>query len=132
MALATWVVAGPACDDAASPTETCIASQADTCSPLYSPTWSEVHERTIARKCAQGGSACHGAAPGQGGLVLVDRDQAYDALLESYVIPNDPSCSELIIRMHSTVPGVAMPPGSPLSASERCSVEQWIAAGATR
>ena len=129
--MAALFAAGLGCAEGAnSPADSCIASAAATCSPLYSPTWTNVYERTIDRKCAQGGSACHGAAPGQGGLVLDGADAAYEALLQRYVIPNDPDCSELSVRMHSDVPGVAMPPGSPLSDAERCSVEQWIAAGA--
>lgn len=118
-------------DDGASSDGTCVVSRADTCSPLYSPTWNNIYERTIDRKCAQGGSACHGAAPGQGGLVLKGADEAYAALLASYVVPNDATCSDLMVRLHSDVPGIAMPPGSPLSDAERCSVEQWIAAGAS-
>ncbi len=115
------------------PTSTCVSSIADVCAPLYTPTWEEVYTRTIASKCAQGGSACHGAAPGQGGLDLSDRDTAHGALLDgARVIAGDPGCSLLVIRLASEEASVVMPPGDALSEPERCAVEKWIGAGAAR
>jgi hypothetical protein len=102
------------------------------CTPLYEPTFENVFNNTLLPKCGVSGGACHGDAGRQNGLGLVEIDEAYDLLLESRVIPNDPSCSLIVRRIESDDPSFAMPPGAPLSAQERCAIEKWIANGAPR
>jgi len=134
VAVAVAVAVAPAtgCADEEPAASSCVTSIADSCSELYTPTWDDVYTRTIEAKCAQGGSACHGSEPGQGGLVLSDADSAYDALVAGYVTAGDAGCSDLVVRLAADDPTIAMPPGSPLSESERCAVEKWIASGAAR
>jgi len=103
-----------------------------TCQPLYEPTFDNIHQRTLAAKCAVSGSACHSRAGAQNGLVMEDADTAYDDLLRSRVTPGDPSCSLMIRRIQSGDPDFQMPPGAPLSAAERCVLIQWVEAGAER
>jgi len=109
------------------------ATVSTACDPLYSPSFDDVHARTLATSCATAGSACHGSEGGRSGLVLSEPEGAYRALVEAgRVIPGDPGCSELVARIVSTDPDVQMPPGAPLSDAERCAIVQWIANGATR
>lgn len=80
---------------------------------------------------------CHSAQGRMGGLLLSDADTAYDALLggqdgKARVIPTDPACSELVKRITSTDRAYQMPPNSPMTAVEQCSIIQWIAKGAER
>lgn len=106
------------------------------CAPLYEPSYEQVFSRTLAPTCAPPGSACHAASGAKGGLVFEDADQAYAMLLgqtdgEQRVLPGDPACSPLVIRLEAD-DSTVMPPGAALSAAERCSVIQWIANGAER
>lgn len=109
----------------------CVQVDLD-CAPLYEPVFEEVHSRTLAAKCAVAGSACHSREGAQNGLVLEGIDTAYDALLDSRVLPGDPSCSLVVRRIESDDADFAMPPGMPLGAAERCAIIRWIADGAAR
>jgi len=103
------------------------------CQPLYAPTWDNAFNTTFAPKCGTGGSSCHGGANPHGGLDLEDPGVAYQSLTaptKSYVIPGEPSCSELIERIMASSSRLVMPRGSRLSAAEQCSLVLWVAGGA--
>jgi len=117
-------------EDPAAPACPPVASE---CTPQYEPVFDQVYTNTIRRSCSVGGNSCHGGAAGAGGLDLSLADIAYEQLLERQrVVPNDPSCSTIIQRMHHEDPAKLMPPGARLSAEEICSVQKWIEAGAER
>lgn len=99
------------------------------CEPLYEPTFDQVYAQTLSDTCALSG--CHASASAQGGLDLEGQEQAFSALVdEGRVLPGDPACSELMMRLHGVgVP--VMPPGRPLSDAERCAVQRWIEQGAS-
>ncbi len=114
----------------------CVAVPVD-CAPLYAPSFDNVFTRTLVPTCASGGSSCHAPSGGRGGLVFEDQAAAYDALVGhaagsggTRVIAGDAGCSLLVQKLESTDEAFQMPPGSPLSAPERCAIEQWIADGA--
>jgi hypothetical protein len=109
----------------------CAEVSAD-CAPLYQPTFDELFDRTLLPTCSASGSSCHSAAGAQGGLVLDEREAAYTALLDGRVDPGDAGCSDMVVRLESSDVDEQMPPGSPLSAQERCAIVQWIASGAAR
>ncbi len=116
----------------------CVTVSTD-CAPLYSPTFDNVFSHTLSPTCASVGSSCHSASGGKGGLVFDSADHAYGQLVgvsgptgRERVIAGDPHCSLLVEKIESTSAGVQMPPGSPLSAAEKCAIEQWIGAGAKR
>ena len=99
-----------------------------TCSPLYEPTFENVHSMTLVG-CAT--SSCHSAARRAGDLSLADRQTAYDSLIQKgYVVPGNPGCSEFIVRTNSPGEDYQMPPGSPLDDPEQCALIQWVQAGA--
>lgn len=132
--LRSVIAAGLVTVVAGCPQETleCVAFDPD-CAPLYEPTWGNVFANTLAPKCGVGGGACHGGAAAIGGLQLDEIDRAHATLLtagKTYVIPGDPSCSEIVERMHTSSSRLMMPRGSRLPASEICAIEQWIAVGA--
>ncbi len=114
----------------------CVSALPESCTPLYEPTFDNVFAQTFTRSCAVSGGACHAPEGAQGGLALGDPDLAYDLLLsptdaEPRVIAGDPACSKLVVRLVSSGADV-MPPGSPLAATEQCSVIEWIRRGAVR
>src|SRR5262245_31486893 len=97
------------------PTDSCLQSLNTNCSPLYNPTFEEIHRMTLTRTCALAGSACHAPEGAQGGLILSNIDQAYALLLgtdggRARVKPNDPKCSLLMQKLESTDPSFVMPP----------------------
>ena len=107
------------------------------CSPLYPASFDQIYSRTLHKTCAASGSACHATAGNQGGLAFDDPDTAYALLLgtqggRARVIAKDPACSVLVERLELPSPKQQMPPGNPLSAAERCAIEQWIENGAVR
>jgi hypothetical protein len=112
------------------------ANQVDTaCQPLYEPVFVEIFQRTLKGTCASSGVSCHGADGNMGGLAFVDLSESYDALLgrkggTRRVIPGDPACSELVVRLDSPAQDWSMPPGAPLDERARCAIQRWIAAGA--
>jgi Planctomycete cytochrome C len=115
----------------------CLPALSLDCEPTYPATFEAFFEHRIARTCgaASTGMSCHGPDGNQGGLVLSDMDESYDALLggidgKPRVIPGDPECSILMQRLESEDPEFVMPVGMRLSEGERCAVRQWIAAGA--
>jgi len=72
-----------------------------------------------------------------GGLVLDNADDTYDALLglkggTKRVLPRDPACSPLMLRLTSRDPIYVMPRGAPLDVSEICDFVQWIKEGAQK
>ena len=122
------------CSDTGGESAVCLDPLPTDCVPLYEPTYDNVFEQTF-KGCSVGGSACHSEQGAKGGLVLSDKELAYTSLLNPpatapRVIAGDPECSSLVHRLESTDNAVVMPPGNPLSASERCAIEQWIRQGA--
>lgn len=116
---------------------TCADVSTD-CTPLYTPDYAEIFDRTLRPTCGQAGSSCHAAEGAKGGLVFEDPDVAYDQLLNgsggrpARVVPGDAACSPLVERIASTDPKRLMPPGRPLSEEVRCSIVKWIEGGAAR
>jgi hypothetical protein len=114
----------------------CIDFDAQACTPLFEPTFDEVHEEVLAPRCALAGGSCHGNPDADGaenGFVITDADATHSVLLDGFVEPGDPSCSLLMVRLNVDDPDELMPPGTqPLDESTRCSIAQWIAAGAER
>jgi hypothetical protein len=108
---------------------TCATPASTSCSPLYDPTYEQVFARTLKPTCAAGGPSCHGG--GKGGFLIDDIDATYTRISER-LTPGKPECSLVVDRLYSTEAGYAMPPGAQLSQAERCSIVQWIAAGAKR
>jgi hypothetical protein len=107
------------------------------CAPLYEPTFSNVYNNTLVPTCAAEGGACHSPDGAKGGLGYTDEQSAYDLLLgttdgRARVVPFDVECSLIVKRIESTRASKVMPPGDPLSAAERCAIEQWIGNGALR
>ncbi len=108
------------------------------CSLTFAPNFRSIFDNRLQTTCGAAGSSCHGDDGAQGGLVLTDFDDAYDALLEGdrdtgpRVIPGDPECSPLMIRLETTDAALLMPVGSQLPEGERCAVRQWIAEGAEK
>lgn len=126
------------CDDGVAEPLACVTDlPAVDCAPLYTPIYDQVFSQTLAPKCAVAGGACHAASGARGGLILEDADDAYAHLLDPpsgppRVIPADPGCSPMVQRLFADATDGLMPPGSPLSAEERCAVVTWIRDGALR
>jgi hypothetical protein len=100
------------------------------------PLYSTIYEKIIQPQCTIG-SSCHSADAAMGGLALANADDAYDALLglkggTKRVIPNDPKCSPLMVRLESHDPNYVMPRGSRLLEVELCDFVQWIKLGAQK
>jgi hypothetical protein len=117
----------------------CVDVDADACAPLYAPTWDNVFAMTLTPDCATGGLSCHASADAQGaaldGLFFADADEARALLLDdrdesTFVVPGDPSCSQLVARLATDDTIKRMPVGTSLSAEEICSVAQWVQMGA--
>jgi hypothetical protein len=124
-ALGAW--AGCA-DDAALPR--CVTVDAQ-CTPRYQPTFANLYANTLKDSCGSQSSACHSATGRKGGLSMDTAEVAFRELTsDGRVVPGDPACSELVVRLHGGGASYLMPPGAPLAAVDRCAVEQWIAAGA--
>jgi len=107
------------------------------CAPLYTPTFDEIYSRTLKPKCALSGGSCHSIDGAMAGLVFDNADDSYNLLLgntdgRARVVPGDISCSILSERINAPRASQVMPPGSPLSAAERCVIIQWIDDGALR
>lgn len=118
------------------PETVCVQNLSTSCSPLFEPSYTNVFEQTLTRSCGVSGAACHASEGAQAGLILDDADEAYTQLLEPAgaeprVKPGDPECSPLVVRLEAGG-AEGMPPGSPLSAEERCSIIAWIRDGAAR
>jgi hypothetical protein len=100
------------------------------CAPLYAPTFDNAYSMTLRDGCGSQRSSCHSAAGKQGGMSFEDEAHAYAALLAGRVVPGDPGCSKMIVRTSSPGESYQMPPGDPLSEAARCSLIQWVQAGA--
>jgi hypothetical protein len=124
---------GACTDDGGSPAPACVEIDYADCAQLYPPTWEQVWQQTLSSSCSGGGAACHA---GDLRLSLVDQTTAFLELTggaHPQVIPGDPACSPLMIRLESDDPNLRMPPGStPLAAGARCSIATWISNGATQ
>lgn len=124
-------------DDGADAERPQCIELAESCAPLYAPTFDELFARTLGPTCAQGGASCHGPAGAKGGLVLDEPDAAHAALTganggEPRAVAGDPACSEIVVRTHRSGESWSMPPGQPLSEAERCVIRLWIEQGAAR
>jgi hypothetical protein len=129
-AAALLAIAAAGCSDEPP---TCI-SLAPSCQPLYPPTFENVYNNTISKKCGGDSASCHSIEGMHGGLILADRATAFTALTTAgsrRAVANDAACSGMIVRINSTGHPWSMPPESPLGAAERCAVEQWVQNGAT-
>jgi hypothetical protein len=102
------------------------------CAPLYpTPSFANVYSMTITRSCGSDRSSCH-STNGDSGMSFATEQAAFDGLAR-YVMPGDPSCSELVVRTSSTGHSYSMPKGStPLIPAERCALIQWVQGGAPR
>lgn len=103
------------------------------CTPRYEPTFPNIYDNTLRDSCGSQSGVCHSAQGRRGGLSLESSDVAYAQLTAEgggRVIPGDPACSEMIVRLHGDGEDYLMPPGAPLPAADRCAIEQWIAGGA--
>lgn len=128
---------GPAAGMDAPPA--CLDALELDCAPTFAPTFERFFENQLSSTCggAGTGGSCH-AEGGLGGLVLDDADAAHAALLDdgreggALVLPGDPECSPLMMRLESDDPMFVMPVGGKLDEGARCAVRQWIANGAQR
>lgn len=110
------------------------------CQPAFAPEYASIYELVLLKTCGAPatGSSCHGTDGAQAGLVLADKNKAYDYLLghvdgRARVVPGDPECSILEHRLESNDPDFRMPLGNqPLSEGQRCAIRQWIANGASK
>lgn len=134
--LAVWALAFSSCGAGADSRPRCLSDvDADTCVPLYPAEFSVIHRQVLSMTCASVGPSCHGDQGAQGGLVLTSEANAYDALLglqgeRQRVVPGDPACSEMMVRLDLPGHAWSMPPGAPLDERARCSIRRWIAGGA--
>lgn len=125
-------------DDGTDDSPVCI-SETLACQPPWPATYDEIFDRVLVPSCGSStsGGACHYEAAPAGSLYLFDRDMAYNALVNGHaggapsVLPGDPKCSSLMVRLQSEDPIFQMPRGSwPLDEGIRCAFYQWIEAGA--
>lgn len=124
-------------DDADAVPE-CVEYALEGCAPLYPATYDQVWTQTLSKGCAEG-SACHAnddAAGAKYGLTFVDPQQTFDHLMlvgerGALVVPGEPLCSPLFVRLATDDPAIRMPPGSSgLDAGALCSIGTWISSGA--
>ena len=117
----------------------CLAPLPLDCKPSFEPaSYDSIFANVLRPTCGSSasGTQCHGAEGKQAGLVLADRDEAYDSLLGKLdgrprVVPGDPECSVLIQRIESNERRFRMPLNSdPLDDGLRCAIRLWIAEGA--
>lgn len=130
--LASAVLAvGAACAPSHDDTPQCVDVSLD-CKPIVNPpTFDALYKNIFQPTCATGTVTCHGPAM-SGGLDMRTEDSAY-AGLSARSNPQSVGCSLLVRRIESTDESFRMPQGpTPLSAPQRCAIEQWIANGAKR
>lgn len=118
----------------------CVPDLSVTCTALYPPTFDNVFSDTLIPKCSTGGGSCHTPEGHQAGMSFdpTNPDDAHQQLLMHSTVfpdrlrvdPGDASCSVMIERLFSTADRWHMPRGSDLAANERCSIVQWVSAGA--
>jgi hypothetical protein len=100
------------------------------------PVYSRIFHEIVQPQCSLG-SNCHGSDGAMGGLVLANADDTYDTLIglrggTKRVLPSDPKCSPLMVRLESRDPNFQMPRGSRLTEPELCVFVQWIKHGAQK
>ena len=120
----------PGCSDMPP---TCV-TLAPACQPLYPPTFENVYNNTIAKKCGGDSASCHSLEGNRGGLALNDRNNAFTALTSGdsdRAVGGDAACSGVIVRITTAGQPWSMPPEAPLGAAERCALEQWVQNGAS-
>jgi hypothetical protein len=121
----------------------CLPALPRTCADQYAPTYSQIYTQVLAKSCGSLGGQCHADSEARGareGLVIQSPQETYDLLLglnpdnpQARVMPGNPECSPLMLRLASSDPVFRMPPGAtPLPDPVLCSVMHWIAAGAAR
>jgi hypothetical protein len=113
----------------------CVEYELDGCMALYPATYDQVWTQTFTTSCGTPGSACHaqsGSGGAEGGLTFVDPQMTWDFLTSNQlVVPGDPLCSPLFVRLATDDPQIRMPPGqNGLSAATLCSIGTWISDGA--
>lgn len=111
----------------------CVEFELDGCTALYPPTYDQVWTQTVQNNCSSTGSSCH-AQMGSGdvGLTFLDPQASWEYMTShELVVPGDPLCSPLFVRVAIDDPEIRMPPGtSGLSPTALCSIGTWIANGA--
>jgi hypothetical protein len=123
----------------------CLPALPRNCADQYAPTYNQIYTQVLAKSCGSAltGGQCHAGAEARGareGLVIQEPEETYDLLLglgpnaaHARVMPGNPECSPLMLRLASSDPVLRMPPGAtPLPDPVLCSVMHWIAAGAAR
>lgn len=125
-------------DDTALPgPPACLENLNMNCAVLHDPPiYSMIYSEIIQPQCTAG-SSCHSGDAAMGGLVLANADDTYDSLLglkggTKRVVPRDPACSPLMVRLESRDPNFMMPKGSRLTEPELCDFVQWIKGGASK
>jgi hypothetical protein len=124
-------------DDNAPPPPPCVENLNTNCAPQHDPPiYASIYAKIIQPQCTAG-SSCHSAAAAMGGLVLDNADDTYDALLglrggTKRVLPRDPACSPLMLRLTSRDSNYVMPKGSRLLEAEICDFVLWIKEGAQK
>ena len=114
----------------------CVEDLPSDCAPGFEPTWNNVYANVVRQSCVGSGTSCHGPGAKQGGLELSSASGALAALLgdtdgKPRVLPNDPACSTLMIRLETDDPDKRMPRlAGQLTAATRCAVQTWIEMGA--
>lgn len=113
----------------------CVEFELDGCMALYPATYDHVWTQTLSNGCGQQGAACHaqdGSGGASNGLVFVDAQASWEHMMaEGLLVPDDPLCSPLFVRLATEDPRIRMPPGSSgLSPAAVCSIGTWIADGA--
>jgi hypothetical protein len=116
-----------ACKDP-PPECTSVAIDLD-CGTQYQPTFDNLYANTIDKRCGTKDGGCHSSS-GESGLSFADRQTTFDSLLDGFVKPGNPTCSELIVRTIESGTDYAMPPDESLSEFDRCALVKWVAAGA--
>ena len=126
-------------DDGGPMPPECVAVETE-CTPQLPAEFARLHEEVLLPVCGVQGGACHGtagAAGAEGGLVIdADLDTAFGTLMEGpdpFVVPGDAACSPLLARVNTDDAAYLMPPGEAgLADGLRCSLAQWVEAGAPR
>jgi hypothetical protein len=117
----------------------CVEYALEGCAPLYPATYGQVWEQTFSDGCAEFGTACHAQDDSEGaknGLTFVDPLVSHEFLVGPshhgpLIVPGDPLCSPLFVRLVSDDPEIRMPPGtSGLDPGAVCSIGTWISDGA--
>src|SRR5690349_6482690 len=102
--------------DESSEVPQCVEFELDGCMALYPPSYDQVWTQTLSNGCGQQGSACHaqdGSGGASDGLVFLDPQASWDHMMaEELVVPGDPLCSPLFVRLATDDPQIRMPPGS--------------------